>query len=47
MSPGHASKGALMARKMLWKEFGMCGAEELMRMGEAVVALVKYHSFPS
>lgn len=36
-----------MAKEMLWKEFGMCGAEELMRMREAVVALVKYHSFPS
>lgn len=46
VSPGHASKGALMVRDMLWKEFGMCGAEELMRMREAVVALVKYHSFP-
>ena len=45
-SPGHASKGALMAREMLWKEFGMCGSEELMRMRESVVALVKYHSFP-
>lgn len=46
VSPGHASKGALMTREMMWKEFGMCGREELMRMREAVVALVKYHSFP-
>lgn len=46
ISPGHASKGALMVREVLWKEFGMCGTDEMMRMREAVVALVKYHSFP-
>ena len=46
VSPGHASKGALMAREVLWKEFGMCGSEEAMHMREAVAALVKYHSFP-
>lgn len=46
VSPGHASKGALMVREMLWREFRMCGTKELMRIRETVVALVKYHSFP-
>ena len=46
VSPGHASKGALMVRRMLWQEFGMCGTKVLMQEREAIAALVKYHSFP-
>ena len=46
VSPGHASKGALMVREMLWRDFGMCGTEELMHLREAIASLVKYHSFP-
>ena len=46
VSPGHASKGALIARELLWNDFGLCGTEELMHMREAIAALVKDHSFP-
>lgn len=45
-APSHSSKGALLARYILWKEFGMCGTPELQAMREAVVLLVKHHSFP-
>ena len=45
-APSHSTKGALLARYILWKEFGMCGTPELQAMREAVVLLVKHHSFP-
>ena len=45
-APSHSSKGALLVRYILWKEFGMCGTPELQAMREAVVLLVKHHSFP-
>lgn len=46
VSPSHATKGALLARYLLWREYGMCGTSELQAMREAVVLLVKHHSFP-
>lgn len=46
VAPSHSTKGALLARYILWKEFGMCGTLELQTMREAVVLLVKHHSFP-
>ena len=45
-APSHSSKGALLVRYILWKEFGMCGTPELQAMRESVVLLVKHHSFP-
>lgn len=45
-APSHSSKGALLVRYILWKEFGMCGTPELQAMRETVVLLVKHHSFP-
>lgn len=46
VSPSHSTKGALLARYLLWSEYGMCGTSELLAMREAVVLLVKHHSFP-
>lgn len=46
VSPGHSSKGALLARYILWKDYGMCGTPELQALREAIVKLVRYHSFP-
>lgn len=46
VAPSHSTKGALFARYILWKEFGMCGTPELQTMREAVVLLIKQHSFP-
>lgn len=46
ISPSHSTKGALLARYILWREYGMCGTPELQAMREAVVLLVKHHSFP-
>jgi predicted kinase len=46
VAPSHSTKGAHLARYILWKEFGMCGTPELQAMREAVVLLVKHHSFP-
>lgn len=46
VSPSHSTKGALLARHLLWKEFGMCGTPELLAMREAIVLLIKHHSFP-
>ena len=45
-APSHSSKGALLVRYILWKEFGMCVTPELQAMRETVVLLVKHHSFP-
>lgn len=46
VSPSHSTKGALLARYFLWKEYGMCGTPELQAMREATVQLIKHHSFP-
>ena len=35
-----------MARELLWKEYGMCGDSELMKIREAICLLIRYHSFP-
>ena len=43
-SPYHASKGALAARRFLWRELGMCGDPEKRRMREVICALIRYHS---
>lgn len=45
-APHHAPTGSLMAREMLWKEYGMCGEPELMKIREAICLLIRYHSFP-
>ncbi len=46
VSPGHASKGSLMIRELLWKEFGLCGTKEKQQLRECICFLIKYHSFP-
>ena len=46
VSPGHSSKGAVMAREFLWKDLGLAGSTEKQRIREAVCFLVRYHSFP-
>lgn len=45
-SPNHAGVGSRMAREELWRNCGMCGADGLMRMREAVALLIRHHSFP-
>lgn len=45
-APHHAPTGSRMARELLWKENGMCGDPELMKIREALCLLVRYHSFP-
>ena len=45
-APHHAPTGSRMAREVLWKEYGMCGDEELMKIREAICLLIRYHSFP-
>ena len=45
-APHHAPTGSRMARELLWKEYGMCGAPELMKIREAICLLIRYHSFP-
>lgn len=45
-SPHHAPTGSRMARELLWKEYGMCGKAELMKIREAICLLIRYHSFP-
>lgn len=46
VSPGHARVGAETARRILWREFGLCGAPEKQHMREAVCGLIQYHSLP-
>lgn len=45
-SPHHASKGAAMARALLWRDLGLCGNIEKQQMREAICSLICYHSFP-
>jgi len=45
-SPHHAPTGSRMARELLWKEYGLCGDNELMQIREAICQLIRYHSFP-
>ena len=46
VSPGHARAGAEMARRILWREFGLCGTPEKQRIRETVCHLIRYHSLP-
>ena len=45
-SPHHSSKGAVMARALLWRDFGLCGSADKQQMREAICHLIRYHSFP-
>lgn len=45
-SPHHSPIGSVMAREILWKEFGLCGSSEKQQLREAVCSLIRYHSFP-
>lgn len=45
-APHHAPTGSRMAREVLWKEYGMCGDEELMKIRETICLLIRYHSLP-
>lgn len=45
-APHHSSTGSRIARELLWKEYGMCGEPELMKIREAICLLIRYHSFP-
>ncbi len=45
-SPHHALTGSNMVREMLWKDYGLCGHQELTEIREAVCLLVRYHSYP-
>lgn len=45
-APHHAPTGSRMAREVLWKEYGMCGDDELTKIREAICLLIRYHSFP-
>lgn len=45
-APHHAPTGSRMARELLWKGYGMCGDDELMRIRETICLLIRYHSFP-
>lgn len=45
-APNHAGVGSRIAREVLWRNYNMCGAEELMQMRETITLLVRYHSLP-
>ena len=45
-NPYHATKGASMARALLWRELGLCGSVEAQAMRESICLLIRYHSFP-
>ncbi len=45
-SPHHSSKGAIMARELLWTDFGLCGSVEKQQIRESICCLIRYHSFP-
>ena len=44
--PNHSVVGARMARSILWKKFGLVGTQEAIEFREAIIGLVRYHSFP-
>ncbi len=46
ISPYHSKTGAVMARELLWKHFGLCGDEGSRSFREAVCSLIRCHSFP-
>lgn len=45
-SPNHSAVGGIMARALLWRDFGLCGNFENQQLREAICNLVRYHSFP-
>lgn len=45
-SPHHAKTGSIIARALLWRDFGLCGTREKQNMRESVCAYIRYHSFP-
>jgi predicted kinase len=45
-TPHHAPTGSRMTREFLWKEHGLCGNNELMKVREAICLLIRYHSYP-
>ncbi len=45
-SPHHSSKGAILARELLWTDFGLCGSIEKQQIRESICCLIRYHSFP-
>ena len=42
----HAPHGALMARKLLWRDLGLSGTKEKQDMRETICTLIRHHSFP-
>lgn len=45
-APHHAPVGSRMARELLWKDYGLCGNVDAMRVREAICLLICYHSLP-
>lgn len=45
-TPHHAPVGSNIAREILWKDYGLCGQQELIEIREAICLLIRYHSFP-
>ncbi len=45
-APHHAAAGSLMAGEFLWKECGICGTPEKMKVRETVCTLIRYHMRP-
>ncbi len=45
-TPHHAPTGSNMVRELLWKEYGLCGNQELTQIREAISLLIRYHSIP-
>jgi len=46
ISPYHSKTGAVMARQLLWKHFGLCGDESSRSFRETVCFLIRCHSLP-
>lgn len=47
VSPHHCAVGAIMARELLWRTFGLSGNDKDQQFREAVCSLIRYHSFPT
>lgn len=45
-SPHHSLTGSNMVRKLLWKDYGLCGHRELIEIREAICLFIRYHSLP-
>ena len=46
VSPKHGPVGAKLARRLLWRDFGLCGTPEAQRLREAACLLIRYHTRP-